>query len=359
MNSFSGVWPSRYFAASLSKSSNSRSRIGITWPGTSSRTSGLVSDPARPVVVEGSIHQKVLNPSGFRTFPTRSTGKARPRGRDRGRWPPTARRAARATGRSPRARAAAPCRAGTARPRRSPPPPPPAWPTSRAARAAGAGSRSRPVDRAPAALDRVAPARGRLERARPALDRAQAPHGHVERAAVGLDHAVAVVVEVGLVDPRVDAAQRVDDRRRRVRVLVVAGDDHAAPRGQVDLPQALGGDRAGDELRRRRLTLAHLSARLAGDERVDVAGDEHDVLDVVLEDVLEQVLALARVALPAVVGVVRAAQDLGRHHRHLVADDLPRRLRAPQLLLEEAHLLVAEERAGLLPFAARRSDRVV
>ncbi len=55
MNSVSSVSPARYFAASLSKSSNSRSRIGMMWPGTSSRTSGLVSDPCRPVVVEGSI----------------------------------------------------------------------------------------------------------------------------------------------------------------------------------------------------------------------------------------------------------------------------------------------------------------
>ena len=58
MNWFSGVWPSRYFAASLSKSSNSRRMIGMTWPGTSSRTSGFASDPLRPVVVEGSITPK-------------------------------------------------------------------------------------------------------------------------------------------------------------------------------------------------------------------------------------------------------------------------------------------------------------
>ena len=58
MNSFSGVRPSRYFSASLSKSSNSRRRIGMTWPGTSSRTSGFASDPLRPVVVEGSISPK-------------------------------------------------------------------------------------------------------------------------------------------------------------------------------------------------------------------------------------------------------------------------------------------------------------
>ena len=58
MNSFSGVSPARYFSASLSKSSNSRWMIGMTWPGTSSRTSGFASDPLRPVVVEGSISPK-------------------------------------------------------------------------------------------------------------------------------------------------------------------------------------------------------------------------------------------------------------------------------------------------------------
>ena len=40
-----GVPPERYFSASLSKSSNSRRMIGMTWPGTSSRTSGFASDP--------------------------------------------------------------------------------------------------------------------------------------------------------------------------------------------------------------------------------------------------------------------------------------------------------------------------
>ena len=58
MNSFSGMPPARYFSASLSKSSNSRWMIGMTWPGTSSRTSGFESDPCRPVVVEGSISPK-------------------------------------------------------------------------------------------------------------------------------------------------------------------------------------------------------------------------------------------------------------------------------------------------------------
>ena len=59
MNWSSGVWPSRNFSASLSKSSNSRSRMGMMWPGTSSRTSGLASVPFRPCVVEGSIGHKV------------------------------------------------------------------------------------------------------------------------------------------------------------------------------------------------------------------------------------------------------------------------------------------------------------
>src|SRR3954447_26531836 len=48
MNSFSGVSPPRNFVASVSKSSNSRSRIGMMCPGTSFWTSGLSSEPARP-----------------------------------------------------------------------------------------------------------------------------------------------------------------------------------------------------------------------------------------------------------------------------------------------------------------------
>ena len=63
MYSFSGVSPPRNFSASLSKSSNSPSRIGITWPGTFSMISGLFSDPSRPRglpegVVVGSIRRK-------------------------------------------------------------------------------------------------------------------------------------------------------------------------------------------------------------------------------------------------------------------------------------------------------------
>src|SRR3954471_2359749 len=48
MNSFSGVSPSRNFVASVSKSSNSRSRIGMMCPGTSLRTSGFSREPCRP-----------------------------------------------------------------------------------------------------------------------------------------------------------------------------------------------------------------------------------------------------------------------------------------------------------------------
>jgi hypothetical protein len=55
MNSVSSVRPARNFSASLSKSSNSRSMMGMTWPGMSSRTSGFARDPERPVVIEGSI----------------------------------------------------------------------------------------------------------------------------------------------------------------------------------------------------------------------------------------------------------------------------------------------------------------
>ena len=49
MNSVSSVSPRRNLADSVSKSSNSRSRIGMTWPGTFSRTSGSSIEP-RPLV---------------------------------------------------------------------------------------------------------------------------------------------------------------------------------------------------------------------------------------------------------------------------------------------------------------------
>ena len=59
MNSVSSVSPPRNFSASLSKSSNSCSRIGITWPGTFSTISGLFSEPLRPDgAVVGSIASK-------------------------------------------------------------------------------------------------------------------------------------------------------------------------------------------------------------------------------------------------------------------------------------------------------------
>src|SRR5947209_11843701 len=54
MNVSSSTSPRRYRVDSVSKSSNSRSRIGITYPGTFSRTSGFSSDPARAFFVESS-----------------------------------------------------------------------------------------------------------------------------------------------------------------------------------------------------------------------------------------------------------------------------------------------------------------
>src|ERR687893_1963336 len=69
MNSSSGVSPARNFSASLSKSSNSRSRIGMMCPGTFSITSGLSSEPFLPCrlggAAVGSILGKYQNPVGF------------------------------------------------------------------------------------------------------------------------------------------------------------------------------------------------------------------------------------------------------------------------------------------------------
>src|SRR5215217_2356212 len=54
MNWVSSVRPSRNFEASVSKSSNSRSRIGMTSPGTLSYTSGFSSEPRRPLGLASS-----------------------------------------------------------------------------------------------------------------------------------------------------------------------------------------------------------------------------------------------------------------------------------------------------------------
>src|SRR5919112_2643777 len=82
MNWSSGVPPARNFSASLSKSSNSRSRIGMMCPGTFSMTSGFSREPLRPLtraagsagcaagalcgaVETGSIRGKYQNPVEF------------------------------------------------------------------------------------------------------------------------------------------------------------------------------------------------------------------------------------------------------------------------------------------------------
>src|SRR5688572_33031613 len=73
MNSFSGVSPSRYFVASVSKSSNSRSRIGMMWPGTFSRTSGFSSVPRRFDGVLASIRMNIRIPDRISTISTRTS----------------------------------------------------------------------------------------------------------------------------------------------------------------------------------------------------------------------------------------------------------------------------------------------
>src|SRR3954469_21338316 len=236
---------------------------------------------------------------------------------------------------------AAPCHAGSARRRRSPPPPPRASPCCRAARASGAGSLH---DRGLAAGDREVEAVGRQRGAGPALDRLQALERAVEARLGGGHHAVAVVVEVGRLHPRVERLQAVDHRLRRVRVPVVALDHDAAAEIQVGLAQAGRRDRAAHELQRDRLPVAVLSAHVAGHERVDVAGDEHDVLDALGLDVGQQFLALGVVALPGVEAQIAGRAGLGVHDHHLVGDDLPGGLRALQALLGPGHLGGAEER---------------
>src|SRR3954447_9003824 len=210
------------------------------------------------------------------------------------------------------------------------------------------------LDRLLAAGDRVAEAVGRQPRRRAALDRRHADQFTLEALLGGGDARVAVVVEVGLVGPRIQAAQGVDEVRIGRRVGVVAGQK---PRRA--LADAARGDRPADELDRHRVADAEVRPDVAGDERVDVAGDEHDVLDAVGLDEAERLLALGGIALAAVEPRERAVGELDRHHHHLVGRQLPCRLRAAQPRLDPLHLRLSEERAPLVELGARRRDRVV
>src|SRR4051812_34529587 len=219
------------------------------------------------------------------------------------------------------------------------------------------GLRRRPVhalDRRLTAGERVAEAGRRQRRPCAALDRRHADELAVEALLRGGHARVAVVVQVGLVGPRVEAAQEVDDRRGRGRVAVVAGQE---PR--LAFADAARGDRAADELDRDRLADAEVRAHVTGDERVDVAGDEDDVLDPVALDELQELLALDGIALPRVELRERVVRQLDRHHHHLVGHDLPGGPRGAERVLDEVHLRPAEERAGLEELGARRGDRVV
>ena len=141
---------------------------------------------------------------------------------------------------------------------------------------------------------------------------------------------------------------------------VVALDRDPAARVERRLAQRLRGDRAADQLggdRGARRAVA--GAHVAGDERVDVAGDEDHVLDLLVADVGQQLLALLRVADPRVVGVVGAAEHARRHDRHLVGHHLPLGLGGRQRVLDPVHLRAAEHVARLVVVGARRDDRVV
>ena len=161
-----------------------------------------------------------------------------------------------------------------------------------------------------------------------------------------------MVVELGVDGPRVGRLEQVDDRLGRVRVVRVgAGQDAAAA-----LAQARRRDRAAHELGRDRLLVVLVDSHVAGHERVDVAGDEHHVLDLLAAQVLQQLVALARIALPGVEADVVAAGVDRRHDHHLVGHHLPRRLRAGQPLLGEVHLAPAEEVARRVEVVAGRPD---
>ena len=114
-----------------------------------------------------------------------------------------------------------------------------------------------------------------------------------------------MVVEVGLVDPRVDGAQRVDDRRRRVRVGVVALEHQAAagvgrsvsPR-DCDVIEPPTNSSATDSPR-----LLAVRTSPAMNVWMSPVMKTTSLMPVGL-DVGEQLLALGRVALPVVEAVV-------------------------------------------------------
>src|SRR3954452_17399263 len=91
---------------------------------------------------------------------------------------------------------------------------------------------------------------------------------------------------------------------------------------------------------------------------MDVAGEEHDVLDPGLGDVHAQLLALLRIPLPGVEALELAVVHAGGHDHPLAADDLPRGLRGAQALLEEPELTGAEDRPRTIPARAREGEGV-
>jgi hypothetical protein len=95
-------------------------------------------------------------------------------------------------------------------------------------------------------------------------------------------------------------------------------------------------------------------ADVAGEERVDVAGDERDVLGARRGDVVEELRALGRVAVPLVLVDLVARRAVEGHDHRLVGDDLPGGPRRLQPALEPLLLRLAEVGApGRLGLRAR------
>ena len=127
--------------------------------------------------------------------------------------------------------------------------------------------------------------------------------------------------------------------------------------GEFVSDEPLRTDRRGDELDANRCPDSTIAGAQLGDRgEVDVAGEHHNVGHRCIGQVLENPLALQRIAVPLVVVQYGLAERCVREH-NLVADRVPHRCRRVQHLVQPRLLIVAQHCArGARDLGARRVD---